>query len=155
MNQSTASSVAAAGHANSAGYAGDVDVVATWEELRRNPDARMVDVRTRAEWTFVGIPDLAEAGKEVELVEWQSFPTMEENGAFIEEVSARIADKSSPVYLLCRSGARSRSAAMALTAAGYETCFNVSGGFEGPHDGKKHRGTTEGWKAQDLPWVQG
>ncbi|MEK9646113.1 MAG: rhodanese-like domain-containing protein [Alphaproteobacteria bacterium] len=130
-------------------------VVTAWEELRRNPDARMVDVRTKAEWSFVGIPDLAKAGKEVDLVEWQSFPTMEQNGAFVEEVSARIADKSSPVYLLCRSGARSRSAAMALTAAGYETCFNVRGGFEGPHDGEKHRGTTEGWKAQGLPWVQG
>ncbi len=155
MNQSSASGVAAAGQANSAGYAGDVDVVAAWDELQRNPDARMVDVRSKAEWTFVGIPDLSQAGKEVDLVEWQSFPTMDQNGTFVEEVSARIADRSAPIYLLCRSGARSRSAAMALTAAGYGTCFNVSGGFEGPHDGEKHRGTTDGWKARGLPWVQG
>ena len=31
---------------------------------------------------------------------------------------------------------------------------DIAGGFEGPHDGKKHRGGKEGWKADDLPWIQ-
>ncbi|MEL6481227.1 MAG: rhodanese-like domain-containing protein, partial [Pseudomonadota bacterium] len=28
-----------------------------WEMLASNPSARMVDVRTKAEWSFVGLPD--------------------------------------------------------------------------------------------------
>jgi rhodanese-related sulfurtransferase len=65
------------------------------------------------------------------------------------------ADKSYPVLLLCRSGARSRAAAMALTAAGFEKAFNVAGGFEGDADGQGHRGNRNGWKASGLPWRQG
>ena len=51
-----------------------------------------------------------------------------------------------PVYLLCRSGVRSRAAAEALTAAGLGPAFNVLEGFEGPHDarGPPHRGRLEG-----------
>ena len=71
MNHPSASGIDAVGQASSAGYAGDVDAAAAWEELQRNPDARMIDVRTQAEWTFVGVPDLSGAGKEIDLVEWQ------------------------------------------------------------------------------------
>ena len=31
-----------------------------WEALRKDPKAQLVDVRTDAEWTFVGLPDLTE-----------------------------------------------------------------------------------------------
>ena len=44
---------------------------------------------------------------------------------------------------------------MALTQAGYAACYNISDGFEGPHDKNRHRGSTAGWKARGLPWVQG
>ena len=63
-------------------------------------------------------------------------------------------DTSAPLYFICRSGARSRSAAQALTAAGYGKCFNVAGGFEGDVDSQGHRGKSNGWKASNLPWVQ-
>ena len=56
--------------------------------------------------------------------------------------------------LICRSGARSAAAASALTAAGYENCWNVAQGFEGDRDGEGHRGTVGGWKAVGPPWVQ-
>jgi rhodanese-related sulfurtransferase len=59
------------------------------------------------------------------------------------------------VLLLCRSGARSRAAAIALTAAGYGPCYNVSEGFEGDRDGAAHRGSVGGWKVAGLPWAQG
>ena len=57
--------------------------------------------------------------------------------------------------LLCRSGARSRAAAIALTEAGFAQAFNIAGGFEGDMDGEGHRGNREGWKAENLPWRQG
>jgi rhodanese-related sulfurtransferase len=55
---------------------------------------------------------------------------------------------------LCRSGARSRAAAAALTRIGFEKAFNVAGGFEGDLDGEGHRGAITGWKAAGLPWRQ-
>ena len=59
-----------------------------------------------------------------------------------------------PIYLLCRSGVRSRAAAEALTDAGLGPAFNVLEGFEGPHDDEGHR-TVAGWKIAGLPWRQG
>lgn len=154
MSQSSESGVTA-GQAGGVGYAGDVDVTEAWEGVKNNPGAVLVDVRTNAEWNFVGIPDLSEAGKEPVLIEWQVFPTMDVNTSFVEAVVAASPDKSQPIYFLCRSGVRSRSAAMALTQAGYAACFNISEGFEGPPDQNRHRGSTAGWKASGLPWVQG
>ena len=136
-------------------YAGDVSVEATWEGLQSVPEAVLVDVRTRAEWSFVGVPDLSALGKEPLMVEWQSFPSMEVNPSFTDVISEAVKDSSAPIYLLCRSGARSRAAAIMLTASGHSSCFNILGGFEGPHDASRQRGKIEGWKARGLPWVQG
>ena len=155
MGQSSASGAVAAGQADSRGYAGDVDVAEAWCGVRENSGAVLVDVRTQAEWNFVGVPDLSEAGKEPALVEWQAFPAMEINASFVDAVSSVAPDKGAPIYFLCRSGARSQAAAMAMTAAGYSACYNISDGFEGPHDAEQHRGSTAGWKARGLPWVQG
>ena len=58
------------------------------------------------------------------------------------------------MLLLCRSGGRSRAAAMALTAAGYAHAYNIAGGFEGDLNATKHRGGMNGWKAAGLPWNQ-
>ncbi|HUO88696.1 MAG TPA: rhodanese-like domain-containing protein [Rhizomicrobium sp.] len=136
-------------------YAGDLSVQDSWALLQSDPRAQLIDVRTQAEWSFVGIPDLSGLGREVHLVEWQTFPAMQLNSAFAGE-AARAAgpDKSAPVLFLCRSGARSRSAAIALTQAGYSRAYNVAGGFEGDLDGERHRGNRNGWKAAGLPWKQ-
>jgi rhodanese-related sulfurtransferase len=56
--------------------------------------------------------------------------------------------------LLCRSGARSRAAAIALTGAGFAQAFNIGDGFEGDVDPQGHRGNRNGWKAANLPWRQ-
>lgn len=136
-------------------YAGDVSPKEAWELLTSDPDAVLVDCRTDAEWNFVGIPDLESLGKQVALVPWQVFPSMELNGQFVDHVASHGAKADAPVLLLCRSGARSRNAAIALTASGFRRAYNVSDGFEGPHDSERHRGTTAGWKHDGLPWKQG
>ncbi|MBX3445710.1 MAG: rhodanese-like domain-containing protein [Parvibaculaceae bacterium] len=137
-------------------YAGDVTPAEAWRVLSENPDAVLVDVRTRAEWSFVGLPDLGAAGKEPVLMEWQQFPTMALNPGFAADLASALgnARKDAPVLFLCRSGARSRSAAIAMTGVGFGRCFNIVGGFEGDLDGTKHRGTQNGWKAAGLPWMQ-
>ncbi|TCT12009.1 thiosulfate sulfurtransferase [Tepidamorphus gemmatus] len=126
--------------------------------LAEDPSAVLVDVRTRAEWTFVGVADLSPIGKQPVLIEWQSYPAMQVNPRFLEELAAALgaipAAREAPLFFLCRSGARSASAAARATAAGYAACFNISDGFEGRLDVARHRGTVEGWKASGLPWVQ-
>ncbi|MGO4597759.1 rhodanese-like domain-containing protein [Terrabacter sp. 2RAF25] len=135
-------------------YAGDVTPEQAWTALRDEPGAVLVDVRTRAEWSYVGLPDLGPIGKEVVLVEWQSFPDGRVNDAFVDELAAAGIGKEQSVYFLCRSGVRSVSAAEAATAAGWTESRNVLEGFEGPHDAQRHRAVS-GWKVTGLPWVQG
>jgi rhodanese-related sulfurtransferase len=144
-----------ASNSSSSDYAGDLTAAEAWALLKSDPKAQLVDVRTTAEWNFVGVPDLSSLGRETHLVEWQSFPTMRPNPAFTADAErATGAAKDAPVLFLCRSGARSRSAAIAMTAAGYSRAYNIAGGFEGDMDGDGHRGIRNGWKASGLPWKQ-
>lgn len=137
-----------------AGYAGDVAPATAWKILSEHKEAMLVDVRTRPEWNFVGLPDLAPLAKQPALVEWQVFPSMQPNPDFVTALSGALANKDAPLLFLCRSGARSAAAAKAMTAAGYSTCLNVADGFEGPLNAEAKRGAAGGWKAAGLPWRQ-
>lgn len=137
------------------GYAGDVTSVEAMEILKTDEQAVLLDVRTDAEWNFVGRPDLSALGKDPVLISWQTFPGMAPNGAFVDAVRRQIPEKGATILLLCRSGQRSKNAAIALTEAGYADCRNISDGFEGPKDDAGHRNTVSGWRASDLPWQQG
>jgi rhodanese-related sulfurtransferase len=139
---------------SSPNYAGDISAAEAWEKLEAEPSAQLIDVRTMAEWNFVGLPDLSSLGRRTHCVEWQSFPTGAPNPGFLAESTGLLPDKAAPVLLLCRSGARSRAAAIALTGAGFKQAFNIAGGFEGDRDGEGHRGNLDGWKAAGLPWRQ-
>jgi rhodanese-related sulfurtransferase len=135
----------------SGSYAGDLSPHEAWELLSRDSTATLVDVRTQPEWAFVGVPDLSAAGREVKLVSWQDYPAMARNPDFAGALAKL--SKDAPVLFICRSGARSRTAAIAMTAQGFTRCFNVAGGFEGNLDAGGHRGVG-GWKAAGLPWRQ-
>jgi rhodanese-related sulfurtransferase len=136
------------------GYAGDVDSPRAWEILESDPAAVLIDVRTAPECRYVGAPDLAPLGKQALFVEWQSYPDLAVNPDFAAEVEAQGVKRDGTVLLLCRSGARSRSAAILLTRMGFARCYNVADGFEGAKDGEGHRGRAMGWKAAGLPWQQ-
>jgi rhodanese-related sulfurtransferase len=135
-------------------YAGDLSAQEAWDLLQGDAKARLIDVRTTAEWNFVGLPDLGPLGRDAELIEWQSFPTMQQNPNFLALAERAGPDKTAPLLFLCRSGARSRAAAIAATRAGYARAYNIAGGFEGDLDGERHRGHKNGWKASGLPWKQ-
>ena len=137
-----------------AGYAGDVAPTTAWKILSEHKDAILIDCRTRAEWSYVGLPDLETLAKKPALIEWQVFPSMQPNPEFVAALSGALADKEAPLLFICRSGARSAAAAKAMTAAGYSTCLNVADGFEGPLDATAKRGASGGWKASGLPWRQ-
>lgn len=135
-------------------YASDVTPEQAWEALTSDPDAVLVDVRTTAEWTYVGIPDVSELGKQTHLVEWVTFPEGVPNGAFVDQLRSAGIAQGTNVYFLCRSGVRSVAAAEAATAAGLGPAHNVLDGFEGNPDGRGRRGTISGWKFAGLPWHQ-
>ena len=126
----------------------------TWEALQADETAQLVDVRTDAEWNFVGVPDLAASGKQTVLIPWQMYPTMQRNGQFVANLQQAGLTPDNALYFICRSGARSMAAAEAAKAAGFTHVFNVADGFEGPPDADGHRGATAGWKADGLPWQQ-
>jgi rhodanese-related sulfurtransferase len=126
----------------------------TWEALQADESAQLVDVRTDVEWNFVGLPELSAAGKQPILIPWQVYPTMQRNPSFEDNLRDAGLTAEHKIYFICRSGARSMAAAEAARAAGFPNVFNVADGFEGPPDATGHRGTTSGWKADDLPWRQ-
>jgi rhodanese-related sulfurtransferase len=135
-------------------YAGDLSPDQAYELLQSHSDAVLVDVRTKAEWSYVGTPDLSELGRSVVLAEWVSFPDGARNPRFLDDVAAVAENRDAPVVFLCRSGVRSIAAAEAATEAGYRAAYNVTEGFEGPTDATGHRGTAGGWKVRGLPWRQ-
>jgi len=132
----------------------DIAPAETWAALQSDPAARLVDVRTDAEWNFVGVPDITAAGQRVALIPWQVYPTMAVNPGFVHGLREAGIEPAHKVYFICRSGARSMAAAQAAQAEGYGQVFNVADGFEGPVDGEGHRGQVAGWKASGLPWMQ-
>ena len=131
-------------------YRGDLPPSDVFERLQKNANAVLIDVRTQPEWTFVGLPQVDRLVK----VAWQVYPTMDVNASFVDDVKARGLSPDTEIFLICRSGARSASAATALTNAGFTNCWNVAQGFEGVKDAVGRRGNTNGWKAAGLPLSQ-
>ncbi len=125
-----------------------------WTALCGDPAAVLIDVRTDAEWLYVGMPDLSEAGKDPLLIAWQVFPAMQLNTVFLNQMKAAGLTPANRIYFICRSGVRSLAAAEAAQAAGYAHSYNVADGFEGPPDADGHRGRVAGWKVAGLPWRQ-
>lgn len=135
-------------------YAGDLSPTDAYRTLADDPSAVLVDVRTRAEWSYVGVPDLTSIGRELLRIEWVTFPDGTPNADFVGALGRAGAGKDAHVLFLCRSGVRSVAAAEAATAAGWARAYNVADGFEGPLDDAGHRGGAAGWKASGLPWRQ-
>ncbi len=143
---------------NFGGYAGDMLATDAYALLAGDTMSVLIDVRTRPEWAYVGTPDIQTLGKTPLFMEWQNYPSMEVDGQFAARLEAQLksdgVERGAALVFLCRSGARSRQAAIAMTAAGWGPCYNISDGFEGPLDGSRRRGGVSGWKAGGLPWAQ-
>jgi rhodanese-related sulfurtransferase len=128
---------------DSRAYAGEVSAKEAWQRLSDEPAALLVDVRSIAEWNFVGIPELSSLSRTAVLVEWQTFPPgPAPNPEFASELGQALAkagyQKGNPLFFICRSGSRSRSAAIAATAAGFGPCFNIYDGCRAtPRTGRR------------------
>jgi rhodanese-related sulfurtransferase len=132
-------------------YAGDVTPLDAYGLLEENPDSVLIDVRTPAELSYVGLPDLAGIGKQVVAVPWYPQLTGEQ---LADQLTAAGVKSTDQLLFICRSGVRSAHAAKLATQVGFVRSHNVVHGFEGNLDAAGHRGTLEGWKVNGLPWKQ-
>ena len=127
-------------------YAGAIlpaEASSVWQAKR----ATLIDIRTQAEWDYVGrLPGAIE-------IEWNHYPSGR-NPKFAEKLLEAVPDKSAPVLFLCRSGGRSNAAAALAASLGYTQAFNVLEGFEGDLDANSKRNTVGGWRKAGLPWSQ-
>ena len=114
----------------------------------------LVDVRTDAEWRYVGVPDSAPARRPRRpgRVGRRTRRDARTRSSSSSSPTAGVA-AGRPVVFLCRSGVRSIAAAQAATAAGLGPAYNVLEGFEGDVGPDGHRGHA-GWRAAGLPWRQ-
>lgn len=126
-------------------YSGALTPRESGELLSLAPGARLVDVRTRAEWEWVGrIPGAVE-------IEWVSYPGNQKNEYFLAQLKQQV-DHEALLMFICRSGVRSHNAASLASDAGFSACYNVLEGFEGDKDAHGQRGKTGGWRHAGLPW---
>lgn len=129
-------------------YAGALTPAEAFAVWQNAPGAVLVDVRTRAEWDWVGrVPGSVE-------IEWNSWPEGTRNPHFLAQLTHQV-DPEAVVLFLCRSGARSHNAAILAQQNGYNACYNILEGFEGDRDANGQRGHIGGWRHAGLPWTQG
>lgn len=140
-------------------YVTAVDSAKAVEEVK---GAILIDIRSRAEVNFLGIPTLAAANvpfKEMSLdydAKAKSY-TMVDNKDFVPAIEAVLKEKGlgkdAHVLLMCRSGGRSAHAANVLAEAGYTAVYSVVDGFEGDKDKTTGLRTVNGWKNAGLPYT--
>ena len=124
------------------------------ERMNENPEAVLIDVRTRAEHNYVGFPDNSI------LIPWFDEPDLESDpDAFYNSVIDALSDRSdamdTELILICRSGFRSNEALKCLQSKGFTCVSHVASGFEGDLDENDHRGNLNGWRNDGMPWSQG
>ena len=126
-------------------------------------NAYILDVRTEAEWIYVGHPgpNRCDEGalltgkvvnisykiwkKKIEIV----------NPSFVSDVKDLFEDKDDIILIvMCRSGSRSVAACLLLEAAGYANVYNMTTGFQGGRDDYGYR-TENGWVFDELPYTDG
>lgn len=98
----------------------DLDGETFSQVINTDPDAVVIDVRTKAEYSSGHIPK----AKNIDIM----------SGGFEQQIE--MLDKQKSYYLYCRSGGRSSSAAAKMGTLGFRNVFNLVGGI-GSYKGKK------------------
>ncbi len=124
------------------------------DRLNENPEAVLIDVRTSAEYKYVGFPENSI------LIPWFDEPDLNSDpSAFCKAVNNHLSDRidilSTELILICRSGFRSNEALKCLQSNGFTCVSHVASGFEGDLDENDHRGNLNGWRNDGMPWSQG
>ena len=128
----------------------EVTPLIAYQRLTENEDAILIDCRTMREWEIIGVPDLSEIGKSLVKIELMR-QDQSVNPTFVEQIT-ELAQPNTPLYLICRSGARSAAACQMLMKAGFIDVTNVAEGFEGHSQYNSRPEIIEGWQSYNLPW---
>ncbi len=138
-----------------------------YDALQKQGDKILfLDVRTRGEVAYVGMPTLADANvpfkftsKKYEWDDKRNTFKMTPNPDFVDDAMQRLLakglTKDDIVFVMCRSGGRSAKAADKLTESGFAKVYSVIDGFEGDtvkSGENKGKRTINGWKNSNLPW---
>ena len=132
----------------------NITSVECFNQLSEISNSYLIDVRTKPEWEFIGIPDLSSLNKKTIFISWHLYPEMQINSFFENMLLESNIKKMDKLFLICRSGSRSFHAAKFLVSCGYNYSYNVSDGFEGDKNNLGQRSTINGWKYYNLPWKQ-
>ena len=132
----------------------DISSVECFDKLSKNSKSYLIDVRTKPELEFTGVPNLSILNKKTLFISWHEYPKMKINHNFQNQFLEGNLNKGDYIFLICRSGRRSFQAAKYLTSLGYNHSYNVSDGFEGDKNKLNQRSTINGWKYNHLPWKQ-
>ncbi|MBW2609574.1 MAG: hypothetical protein JRC68_04420 [Deltaproteobacteria bacterium] len=154
--------------------------IEAYDMLNTVPDTYIIDVRTRAEYQFVGhllnaylFPYMFLSNSFAKVDEKYKYQINQKNKAFIEEISKAF-KKTDNLLIICRDGTKSALAAKDLVDAGFKKIFNVMDGFEGAEfptfeDNNRHKFYRQlakrhkiegfnhrrhyGWQYWGLPWT--
>ena len=132
----------------------NITSIECFNKLLEISNSYLIDVRTKPEWEFIGVPDLSSLNKQIILISWHIYPEMKINSFFEEQIVKSNLKKNDELFLICRSGKRSFQAAELLISCGYHYCYNVVDGFEGNKNSLSQRSTINGWKYNNLSWKQ-
>lgn len=157
-----------------------ISPIEAYDMMNTVPDTYLIDVRTRAEYQFVGhpvgaylFPYMFFTQEFAKTEEAYGYKLSAKNKAFVPEI-AKIFKKTDNLLLICRDGLRSLLAAKDLLAEGFKNVYWIEDGFEGPEfpyhqDPNKHKFFRQlakrnkifgfdhrryyGWQWWGLPWT--
>ena len=132
----------------------NITSIECFNKLSEISNSYLIDIRTKPEWEFTGVPDLSSLNKKTIFISWHMYPEMKINSLFENQINESNIEKNDKLFLICRSGTRSYHAAEFLVSRGYSHCFNISDGFEGKKNTSSQRSAIDGWKYHNLPWKQ-
>ena len=154
--------------------------IEAYDMLNTVPDTYLIDVRTRAEYQYVGHPPMAYlfpymflTNKLAKVNEKFEYQLSQINKNFVEEISKAF-KKTDNLLIISRDGTRSAFAANDLIDKGFIKVFDIVDGFEGPEfptfeDDNRHKfyrqlakrnkifgflhRRHDGWQWWGLPWT--
>ncbi|MDQ2089940.1 rhodanese-like domain-containing protein [Marimonas arenosa] len=135
-------------------------------QMLSDNNAVFIDVRSRSELTFTGVAERVDVHIPLMVMPDQAVFDAKKGGyrmrfnpdfvmAFETWLMENGYDETTPIVLICRSGARSAKAANILREMGYGYVWSVTDGFEGDKakDGPgRGQRVVNGWKNAGLAW---
>lgn len=91
--------------------------------LQQNPQALVIDIREVSETNSGSIPIATLIPRGVLEMQIDSISSIQQRFSTLDELAQQ------PIYLLCRSGARSVFSAISLQQMGFKEVYSIKGGF--------------------------